>query len=109
MRRRIDSAPTDLPEPLSPTTATVSPGSTLYEPPSTARTSPAPVRNSVRKLRTSSKGGNGVPLPKTLRQTDKNSFVAPLVAAGPNSFNRHAVTCRLLGHRSPEFRHFAAV
>ena len=29
MRRMIDSAPTDLPEPLSPTIATVSPGSTV--------------------------------------------------------------------------------
>jgi hypothetical protein len=29
MRRRIDNALTDLPEPLSPTIATVSPGSTV--------------------------------------------------------------------------------
>ena len=45
--RSTDIAVTDLPDPLSPTTATVSPGSTVYETPSTARTIPAPVRNSV--------------------------------------------------------------
>src|SRR4051794_9845724 len=63
MRRMTDNALTDLPEPLSPTIATVSPGSTVYEMPSTARTIPAPVRNSVCNSLTSRSGGTPIFLP----------------------------------------------
>ncbi len=49
-------AVTVLPEPLSPTTASVSPGSTDRLTPSTARTVPSSVRNQVRRSRMSSSG-----------------------------------------------------
>ena len=54
IRRSTDSAPTDLPQPDSPTMPTVSPSSTVYETPSTARTVPAEVSNCVRRSFTSS-------------------------------------------------------
>ena len=54
MSRRIESAPTDLPQPDSPTTATVSPSPTSYEMPSTAFTTPADVSKCVRSSSTSS-------------------------------------------------------
>ena len=49
-------AVTVLPEPDSPTTASVSPRSTVRSTPSTARTMPSSVLNQVFKLRISSKG-----------------------------------------------------
>ena len=51
--RITDSALTDLPQPDSPTRATVSPLRTSHETPSTARTTPAEVWNWVRRSRTS--------------------------------------------------------
>ena len=54
MRRRIDIAPTDLPQPDSPTIATVSPSLTWYVMPSTAFTVPSVVWNCVRRFSTSS-------------------------------------------------------
>src|SRR3990170_9099656 len=50
--RMMLSADTDLPQPDSPTSATVSPSRTSQETPSTARTTPAVVRNEVLRLRT---------------------------------------------------------
>src|SRR5579871_4028514 len=54
--RSSDSALALLPEPLSPTIATVSPRSTVNETPLTAGTLPSPVRNSACKSTTSSNG-----------------------------------------------------
>src|SRR5512145_1977433 len=54
-RRMMLSAETDLPQPDSPTSATVSPSATSQDTPSTARTCPAAVANVVLRLRTSSK------------------------------------------------------
>src|SRR5215475_6530674 len=53
--RRIDIAVTDFPQPLSPTTARVSPSSTWNETPSTARLIPSGVRKWVCRLSTSSR------------------------------------------------------
>jgi hypothetical protein len=47
INRNIDIAVTDLPQPDSPTTATVSPSSTVYDTPSTAFTTPADVKKCV--------------------------------------------------------------
>src|SRR5919108_2448861 len=52
-RRMIESADTDLPQPDSPTSATVSPSCTSQDTPSTARTTPADVWNVVRRSLTS--------------------------------------------------------
>ena len=49
INRKIDSAVTLLPQPLSPTMARVSPGGTANETPSTARTTPSRVKNQVRR------------------------------------------------------------
>src|SRR5262249_39965676 len=54
-RRRIDIAVTDFPQPLSPTTASVSPSFTWNEMPSTARLTPALVRKCVCKSSISSR------------------------------------------------------
>src|SRR5216683_143462 len=56
MRRRIDSEVTDLPQPLSPTIANVSPSATEIETPSTARTTPSRVKKYVRRSSTSRSG-----------------------------------------------------
>ena len=53
IRRRMDMAVTDLPQPLSPTTARVSPASTWKETPSTARLIPSGVRKWVCRFSTS--------------------------------------------------------
>src|SRR5262245_21550871 len=53
-RRMTDSALTDLPQPDSPTSATVSAGWTSQDTPSTARTTPADVVKCVRRSLTSS-------------------------------------------------------
>src|SRR5437867_3848760 len=67
IRRRIDSDVTLLPQPDSPTTASVSPRSTENDTPSTARTTPSRVKKYVFRPCTSSSGAAGV---------------------GPNSFGR---------------------
>ena len=54
--RMIASADTDLPQPDSPTIATVSPALTVYEMPSTARTMPREVSNRTCRFSTSSRG-----------------------------------------------------
>src|SRR3990170_8949831 len=54
-RRMMLSADTDLPQPDSPTSATVSPSCTSQETPSTARTTPAEVANDVLRFLTSSR------------------------------------------------------
>src|SRR6476620_9345015 len=54
IRRRMDIEVTDLPQPDSPTMATVSPASTWNEMPSTARLIPSGVRKWVCRLSTSS-------------------------------------------------------
>ncbi len=51
-----DSAVTLLPDPLSPTMPSVSPGPTVKDTPSTARTAPASVRKTVRRSSTSNTG-----------------------------------------------------
>src|SRR6478672_415290 len=56
IRRRIDSDVTLLPQPDSPTTASVSPRPTENETPSTARTTPSRVKKYVFKPRTSRSG-----------------------------------------------------
>src|SRR5882672_8002641 len=56
IRRSTDSAVTLLPDPDSPTIASVSPGSTWNETPSTAVTVPRSVRNRVVRFLTSSSG-----------------------------------------------------
>ena len=55
IRRRIELAVTDLPQPLSPTTASVSPSPTWNETPSTARLTPSGVRKWVCRFSTSSR------------------------------------------------------
>src|SRR6266542_5027384 len=67
IRRRIDSDVTLLPQPDSPTTASVSPRPTENDTPSTARTTPSRVKKYVFMPSTSSSGAAGV---------------------GPNSFGR---------------------
>ena len=52
----IASEETDLPQPDSPTIATISPRLTVYEMPSTARTVPREVSNRTCRSRTSSSG-----------------------------------------------------
>src|SRR5688500_15937067 len=59
-RRMMESADTDLPQPDSPTSATVSPSRTSQETPSTARTTPAEVWNVVLRLRTWSRALTGL-------------------------------------------------
>ena len=59
MRRMTDSALTLLPQPDSPTRATVSPGRTSHDTPSTARTTPPEVVNWVCRSRTSSRTSIG--------------------------------------------------
>ena len=56
MRRMIDSEVTLLPQPDSPTTASVSPGATEKETPSTARTMPSRVKKCVFRPSISSRG-----------------------------------------------------
>src|SRR5262245_5322465 len=63
-RRITDSALTDLPQPDSPTSATVSPALTSQETPSTARTTPAPVRNWVWRFLTSRRVSATLPSPR---------------------------------------------
>src|SRR5258708_3606771 len=53
--RRMEFAVTDLPQPLSPTIATVSPRSTAKDTPSTARLTPSGVRKWVWRFSTSSR------------------------------------------------------
>jgi len=63
--RRMESEVTVLPQPDSPTTASVSPGSTEKETPSTARTTPSRVKKWVFRPSISSRGaalGIGVTL-----------------------------------------------
>jgi hypothetical protein len=55
-RRMIASDETDLPQPDSPTMATISPRLTVYEMPSTAWTVPREVSNCTCRSRTSSNG-----------------------------------------------------
>ena len=57
--RRMDMEVTDLPQPLSPTIATVSPALTEKETPSTARLTPSGVRKWVCRFSTSRSGGMG--------------------------------------------------
>ena len=52
----MELAVTDLPQPDSPTTASVSPSSTWKETPSTARFTPSGVRKCVCRFSTSSSG-----------------------------------------------------
>src|SRR5436190_1970836 len=59
IRRRIDSDVTLLPQPDSPTTASVSPRSTENDTPSTARTTPSRVKKYVFRPCTSSSGAAG--------------------------------------------------
>src|SRR5262249_33999009 len=58
--RRIELAVTDLPQPLSPTIASVSPSSTWNETPSTARLTPSGVRKWVCRFSTSSNATGSV-------------------------------------------------
>src|SRR5262249_44480934 len=55
--RMIDSAETDLPDPDSPTMATISPRPTSKDRPSTARRRPDPVTNSTSRLSTDNSVG----------------------------------------------------
>src|SRR6202040_4470666 len=55
IRRKTEPAVTDLPQPLSPTIATVSPASTVKETPSTARFTPSGVRKCVCRFSISSR------------------------------------------------------
>ena len=68
--RITESALTDLPQPDSPTSATVSPLRTFHDTPSTARTTPALVWNWVRRPRTSRRtsmsGGESTTPPATV-------------------------------------------
>src|ERR1700730_5181957 len=61
MRRRTELAVTDLPQPLSPTIAIVSPASTVNDTPSTARFTPSGVRKCVCRFSTSSRAISTVP------------------------------------------------
>src|ERR1700745_3116822 len=60
IKRRIELAVTDLPQPLSPTIARVSPSSTWNETPSTARFTPSGVRKCVCRFSTSSRATGSV-------------------------------------------------
>ena len=61
MRRMMESALTDLPQPDSPTTATVSPGFTSKVMPSTALTTPSEVKKCVLRSWTSRSCSTGLP------------------------------------------------
>jgi hypothetical protein len=81
--RISERAVTLLPEPLSPTMPSVSPGPTVKETPSTARTAPASVRKTVWRSLTSSTGT--VPGPFLMWQASARPRVEPVaqpVAAG---------------------------
>src|SRR5215216_2199787 len=60
--RRMEFAVTDFPQPLSPTSASVSPSSTWKDTPSTARLTPSGVRKCVCRFSTSSKAIASKPL-----------------------------------------------
>ena len=65
IRRMIDSDVTLLPQPDSPTTASVSPGATENETPSTARTMPSRVKKCVLRPSISSRGAASACVPLT--------------------------------------------
>src|SRR3954462_6811707 len=84
MRRRIELAVTDLPQPLSPTTASVSPSATSNDTPSTARFTPSGVRKCVCRFSTSS---NAISL-ETLREA-RIECVAHAIAQQVDGEHRH--------------------
>src|SRR5580704_13522076 len=69
-RRRIESAVTVFPQPLSPTRATVEPRGTSNDTPSTARNVPESERKLVTRSRTRSSGASSIPKPT--HSTDGN-------------------------------------
>src|SRR5580700_3457693 len=89
IRRRTDIAVTDLPQPLSPTTASVSPSFTCNETPLTARLTPSDVRNCTCRFSISS---SAIGL-KILGQARVESVAQP-VAEQVHGENRDRQECR---------------
>src|SRR5262249_24487556 len=95
MSRRMEFAVTDLPQPLSPTIATVSPRSTTNETPSTARLTPSGVRKCVCRFSTSSSAIGAAS--KALRHA-RIERVAQTVAEQVDGKHRHREECRREEH-----------
>src|SRR5436305_7292305 len=93
MRRRIELAVTDFPQPLSPTTARVSPSRTSNETPSTARLTPSGVRKCVCRFSTS----NSAIALETLRKA-RIERIAHAIAKQIHSEHRQRQECRRKEH-----------
>ena len=91
--RSIDSAVTDLPEPDSPTMASVSPAATSKDTSSTAVTQPASVRKRVVRLRTC----NSI---SAIAASDPSAFSSPDRARCGRKPGRASPRRRAIPHRS---------